>query len=151
MVGKVPRMLYSKCFSYTASLRRRLLPMTTLPTTTNRCIDFVFYYPAQPIPLGGLCGPGFCGGEFHGGEVLSEGSHFNRTFGIVEACEEDLSVRTFWYPDALGYPGCCGAPCHRCSRDVNYFLFTKKIIIAPGISIYIHRPLIPRNFGSVLC
>lgn len=54
-----------------------------------RCIDFVYYYPAQPIPLG-MCGIGSCNGSFDNVVALGEDSTLNRTFGIVDTCDELL-------------------------------------------------------------
>lgn len=52
----------------------------------------MFYYPAQPMPFAGMCGPGFCGGEFLGSVELEDESDFNRIFGIVETCPNATTV-----------------------------------------------------------
>ena len=52
-----------------------------------RCIDFVYYYPAQPIPFG-FCGLDDCDGSFDKVVALADDSTMNRTFGIVDICGE---------------------------------------------------------------
>ena len=54
-----------------------------------RCIDFVYYYPAQPIPFGS-CGLGNCNGSLDSAVALDDDSTLNRTFGIVDTCTEAL-------------------------------------------------------------
>lgn len=60
---------------------------------THRCMDFLFYYPAQIIPGGGYCG-GLerCGGGFLGITELEDATDFNRTFGIVDSCSGTLDA-----------------------------------------------------------
>ncbi|CAM9519920.1 unnamed protein product [Sphacelaria rigidula] len=49
------------------------------------CIDFVYYYPEQPIPYG-LCGLENCDGSFDEVLTLADDSTLDRTFGIVDTC-----------------------------------------------------------------
>ncbi|CAM9395306.1 unnamed protein product [Sphacelaria rigidula] len=57
------------------------------------CIDFVYYYPAQPIPFG-MCGIGTCNGSLDNIVALDDDSTLNRTFGIVDTCAEALAEET---------------------------------------------------------
>lgn len=60
-------------------------------TLSLRCVDFIFYYPNQKIPVSGSCGFEYCGGSLLGTLELDDDSDFNRTFGIVDTCTEALN------------------------------------------------------------
>lgn len=66
-------------------------PASFYLTHIRRCIDFVFYYPVQPIPFG-ICGMYFCDGTLDETVSLDADSDFNRTYGIVETCAESGEV-----------------------------------------------------------
>lgn len=53
----------------------------------DRCIDYVWYYPVQPIPDLGTCGVGFCGGSLDETTALDDDSDLDRSFGYVETCD----------------------------------------------------------------
>lgn len=62
---------------------------------SHRCIDFVYYYPVQPIFMGG-CGLYLCDGDYEN-FTLDADSNFNRTYGVVESCAEAEDVRISGY------------------------------------------------------
>lgn len=58
---------------------------------TRRCIDYIYYYPAQNVPDSGACGFFACDGNLLGWSELDVDSDFNRTFGIVDTCTMDMT------------------------------------------------------------
>ncbi|CAM9974997.1 unnamed protein product [Ascophyllum nodosum] len=58
------------------------------------CIDFMYYYPKQDIPLSGACGIEACGGFMKEYLALDDDSDFSRSFGISAQCEEESSAST---------------------------------------------------------
>lgn len=64
-----------------------------------RCIVFLYYYPAQPVPLG-YCGVGYCDGTIDNAVALEDDSDLDRSYGIIHAsCSEALEevVLSFHY------------------------------------------------------
>lgn len=54
-----------------------------------RCVDYVYYYPKQPLPSSGNCGYRYCDGSKTDYSALDGDSDFNRTFGKSMPCDEE--------------------------------------------------------------
>lgn len=50
-------------------------------------MDFITYYPAQPLPTIGWCGLNICGGRLEQIARLPDNSDFARSFGS-DSCHE---------------------------------------------------------------
>ena len=85
--GYPQRAKYTQLRYYSLELKQHATPLAYLsPRGSRRCIDFVFYYPDQNVPMSGACGFDLCNGTMDEREELAADSDFDRTFGIVDTC-----------------------------------------------------------------
>lgn len=65
--------------------------LRVVPTPKSaRCVDFVYYYPIQPLERG-VCSPSFCNSSLdfeYSVETLDDDSDLDRTYGVIESCAD---------------------------------------------------------------